>query len=75
MGTNLTARESAEMTAIETLCAALSAQFGAPVTVRRAARFRGDPAFIASCGGRDAGLSYDGPMGALRVLGAGALSD
>jgi len=51
----------------------LAAQFGARVTVGRAARFRCDPAFVAAVGGRLGPLSYDGPLGALRALGTGHL--
>jgi hypothetical protein len=71
MRTNLTASEHRELAAIDALRATLSAQFGARVTVSRADRFRGDPAWVAAVGGRPGPLSYDGPMGALRALGAG----
>ena len=70
----LTPAERAELAAVETLRAALSEQFRTRVTVGRAARFRGDPAFVAVLNGRLGPLSYDGPLGALRALGAGHLS-
>lgn len=71
--TTLTPAERNELAAVDTLRAALAAQFGTRVTVGRAARFRGDPAFVAAVGGRLGPLSYDGPLGALRALGAGHL--
>lgn len=69
--TYLTPSERAELDAIASMCATLSAQFGARVTVRRADRFRDDPAFVASMDGRTGPLSYDGPLGALRALASG----
>lgn len=69
--TYLTPTERAELDAVESLRATLRAQFGTTVTVRRADRFRGDPAFIASMDGRTGPISYDGPLGALRALAAG----
>lgn len=69
----MTPAERNELAAVETLRAALSAQFGTRVTVGRADRFRGDPAFVAACNGRLGPMSYDGPLGALRALGAGHL--
>lgn len=69
----MTPAERAEAAAVETLRAAISAQFSARVTVGRADRFRGDPAWVATCNGRPGPLSYDGPLGALRALGAGHL--
>jgi hypothetical protein len=71
----MTPAERAELAAVETLRAALSAQFSTRVTVGRADRFRGDPAFVAAVGGRLGPLSYDGPLGALRALGAGHLPE
>lgn len=69
--TYLTPKERAELDAARAMCATLSAQFGARVTVGRADRFRGDPAFVAACNGRLGPLSYDGPLGALRALASG----
>ena len=71
--TTLTLAERNELAAVDTLRAALAAQFGTRVTVGRAARFRGDPAFVATVGGRLGPPSYDGPLGAVRALGAGHL--
>ena len=73
--TGLTPSERAELAAVDGLRAALSQQFGTRVTVGRADRFRGDPAFVAACDGRLGPLSYDGPLGALRALGAGHLPE
>lgn len=69
--TYLTPKERAELDAVCAMCATLSAQFGTRVTVRRADRFRGDPAFVAAMDGRTGPLSYEGPLGALRALASG----